>query len=151
MGGTMSSSYRTRPLDEYDINFREIAAALAQILRQRHPDAFADYHGSYSITQNGQTAVKIIIFQGNVGHANREPLPLRNDGVYILIRNNGDLGRQFSRSISNLVARLSDEELGVAPKHDEMFRFFPVMAGERLDALCEDLSQLMQMLPAAAA
>jgi hypothetical protein len=148
----MSSSYRSRPLDEYDINFREVADAIAHALRQRHPDAFStETVGSYSFRHNRQTAVKIIIFQRDVGHANREPLPLHNDGVYILLRSNDELGRQFSESLSPLITRLSEENLGVAPNHDEMFRFFPVMAGERLQALCEALSGLMHMLPAAAA
>ena len=142
------TSYKSGRLNEYQIHFQEVLTAIARALQNGHPNAFLAHHGSYSVTHNGQTVIKGIIWQPNVGYASGN-LPLRNAGVYILV--SSDILGMLARLHPPILARLSDEEIAIFPNHDEPFRFFPVMAGEPLDSLTNALSELIHMLPAVAA
>jgi hypothetical protein len=137
------ASYQTARFVEYAAGFQEVARNIAERVRVRAGDGLKEYDGSFSIIgrTSKETAAKIVIYQPNLGRENLPPFPLQQPGVYILIRNDGEIGpRIWNGQLSwNLLERcVPDADIGVAPKHAERFRFFPIMAGESLTAI-EDL------------
>jgi hypothetical protein len=137
------ASYQTARFVEYAAGFQDVARNIADRVRGRAGDSLKEYDGSFSVIgrTSKETAAKIIIYQPNLGRENRPPFPLHQPGVYILIRNDGEIGPRIwnGQISSNLLKRcIPGDDIGVAPKHAERFRFFPVMAGESLAAI-EDL------------
>ena len=140
------SSYQTGRFSEYSTEFVNVANTLANHLQQRQTGKpLKDFPGSYSIISpnTGETSAKILIFQNGAGRVNLGPLALRNEGVYILIRRNGTVGPTVQASGLQMLSRTdSRDDIGVAPKHDERFGFFPVMAGENLQGIADFLAQI---------
>lgn len=142
------ASYQTRQLAEYGSGFQEVARDVAERLRTRIGERLKEFDGSYSIVprNSNETAAKIIIYEPHLGKENRPPFPLRHPGVYVLIRHNGEVGQgiwnqlRFSPNLLERCDRRSD--IGVAPKHDERFYFFPVMAGESLQRIADLLVEI---------
>jgi hypothetical protein len=137
------ASYQTARLGEYAAGFQEVARNIAEAVRGRAGHSLKEFDGSFSVVgrTSQETAAKIVIYQPNLGRENRLPFPLQHPGVYILIRSNGEIGPRIwnGQISSNLLVRcLPGADIGVAPKHAERFRFFPVMAGESTTAI-EDL------------
>ena len=137
------ASYQTVRLVEYAAGFQEVARNIAERVRARVGERLKEYDGSFSIIArtSKETAAKIVIYQPNLGHENVPPFPLQQPGVYILIRSDGEIGpRIWNGQLSwNLLERcVPGVDIGVAPKHAERFRFFPVMAGESITDI-EDL------------
>lgn len=141
------SSYQTGRFSEYSAEFVNVADMLANLVQQTG-NALVRYDGSYSIISpnTGETAAKILIYQQGVGRENRRPLALRNEGVYILVRRNGTVGPVIRASGLQTLSRTdSRDDIGVAPKHDERFGFFPVMAGEDLQQIADFLAQVSHL------
>ena len=131
---------------EYSAEFRNIADTLADHLQQRQTGKpVVRFEGSYSIISpnTGETSAKMLIFQQGVGRENPGPLALRNEGVYILIRCNGAIGPAIQASGFQMLSRMHPvDRIGVTPKRDERFGFFPVMAGENLQAIADFVAQI---------
>lgn len=144
------ASYQTARLIEYPTEFQRIARQIAEAVRLRVGDKLKEYDGSYSVVPSSsqETAAKIIIYDPHLGRENHPPLPLRHPGIYILLRHNGEIGPRIWRQMHlspNLFERCNlDLDVGVAPKHEERFRFFPVMAGESLDRIVELLVSIAE-------
>ena len=144
------ASYQTVVLSEYSPSFQEVAREIAERLEQRINASLVRHPGSYSIIPqtSKETAAKIIIYETHLGGEHRPPFPLRHPGVYILVRRNGEIGPRIwnrARFSPNLLERCEHEiDLGIAPKHDERFLFFPVMAGESLATIMDLLVEIAQ-------
>jgi len=140
------SSYQTGRFSEYVAEFVDVAGRLANLIQQRQTGKpVVRFEGSYSIVSpnSSETSAKILIFQHGVGRINFGPLALRNDGVYVMVRRNGTVGPAVQASGFAMLSRLDPrDEIGVAPKHDEQFGFFPVMAGENLQQIAGFLAQI---------
>jgi hypothetical protein len=140
------TSYQTAKLVEYATGFQRVAREIADAVRLRIRENLKEYDGSYSVlpASSQETAAKIIIYEPHLGRENHPPFPLQHPGVYILIRHNGEIGPRIWQQIHfspNLFERCSrNVDIGVAPKHEERFRFFPVMAGESLDRIADLLA-----------
>lgn len=143
------SSYQTDRFSEYSAEFVNVAEALATLLQQQQTGkAVVRFPGSYSIISpnTGETAAKILIYQRGVGSENPGPIALQNEGVYILIRRNGDVGPAIQASGLQMLSRTHpNEDIGVTPKRDERFGFFPVMAGENLQQIASFLAQVSHL------
>src|ERR1700757_4204423 len=91
--------------------------------------------GSYSFrptNRSHETGVKILIFQRAFGIQMQGELPWQNDGVYVLVRTNGEFGDRIWQSQPAMDLRFSrrmsrDENVGTAPNYDGRFAYFPVM------------------------
>ncbi|HET8889091.1 MAG TPA: hypothetical protein VFQ41_09315 [Candidatus Angelobacter sp.] len=140
------SSYQTGRFAEYSTEFVDVADRLANLLQQRQTaKPIARFEGSYSIISpnTGETSAKILIFQQGVGRENPGPLALRNEGVYILTRRNGTIGPTIQASGFQMLSRTHPvDNIGVTPKRDERFGFFPVMAGENFQNIVDFLAQV---------
>jgi len=143
------SSYQPGRLSEYSAEFIDVAERLLDLLRrQQTGKPVKDFPGSYSIISpnTGETVAKILIYQEGVGSENPGPLALRNDGVYILIRRNGNVGPVIQASGFQMLSRTHpNEDIGVTPKRDERFGFFPIMAGENLQQIADFLAQVSHL------
>jgi hypothetical protein len=144
------TSYQTAVLAEYSAGFQEVALAIAETVERRICGKLARHKGSYSILPqtSEQTAAKVILYEPHLGKQNGEHFPLVHPGVYVLVRRNGEIGQRIwatARLLPNLLERCEIEEIGIAPKHDERFRFFPVMAGESLDQIAGLLIKIAQL------
>ena len=144
------TSYQTAVLSEYSVGFQEVARAIVENVERLIVGHLAHHNGSYSILPqtSKETAAKIILYEPHLGKQNGEHFPLRHPGVYILVRRNGAIGQHIwggARCSPNLLERCEIQDIGVAPKHDESFRFFPVMAGESLDQIAGLLIEIAQL------
>lgn len=134
-------SYRTVPLGEYSDGFRRVAEGIYLLARQRIGEKqIKKLKGSYSIvaTSTQERTAKIVIYEQSKGRLFGK-WPLRNDGVYILIRENGQAAKNIWEDVMPAElpcyfdSRISrSETIAVAPNHYERFAYFPVMAGENL-------------------
>lgn len=133
-------SYQTVPLGRYRSGFRAVAEKIArQVKNLVPPRQVKQEKGSYSIvgTSSQKRVAKIIIYEGQLGRKMGR-WPLRNDGVYILIRANGQAARNIWDDITPdelpwFFERMNREEtIAIAPNHRERFAYLPVMAGESL-------------------
>jgi hypothetical protein len=145
------ASYQTARFVEYAAGFQEVARNIAERVRVRAGDRLKEYDGSFSIIgrTSKETAAKIVIYQPNLGRENLLPFPVQQPGVYILVRSNGEIGpRIWNSQISrNLLERcVPGADIGIAPKHAERFRFFPVMAGESIAAIEDLLVEIAERL-----
>lgn len=142
-------SYQTGRFPEYSTEFVHVADTLANFLQQRRTGKpVVRFEGSYSIISpiTGETSAKILIFQHRVGKINLGPLALLNDGVYVLVRRNGTVGTVVQASGLAMLSRIDQrDEIGVAPKHNEQFGFFPIMAGENLQDIADFLAQVSHL------
>jgi hypothetical protein len=134
-------SYQTVPLEEYSRGFQVIAHRLFQRVRDiigtRQPKP---YPGSYSIQASSRpaTAAKILIYETGRGKTNGN-WPDLQDGVYALIRANGDIGdRIWNEFIPPRPAALGhatrQETIGVAPRHSKQFSYVRV-SDENIEAV----------------
>jgi hypothetical protein len=147
------ATYKTAPRVDYDVSFQEVAQRLFDLTsnRLRHGRSVAE-KGSYSFratSPSQETVVKILIFQRAFGISMQGELPWRDDGVYVLVRTNDEYGEtlwgdQFAMD-SRFRARMSrNENVGTAPNYTARFAYFPVMAGESLDAIAEFIASLVE-------
>lgn len=75
-------------------------------------------------------------------------LPWHDEGVYVLVRTNGEFGDLLWQDPVGMDGRFSarmsrDENVGTAPNYTARFAYFPVMAGESLDAIAEFIASLL--------
>ncbi len=141
-------SYQTARLREYSAGFRSVAERIFSLTREKVPDSqTVEWPGSFSIlaTTTQETAAKIIVYENGQGKMNGT-WPRLDDGVYVLVRVNGQVGEHIWQNMSSnnsnpfykLCRRMSqDLTLGIAPKHHERFAYFPVMAGESLQDIAD--------------
>ena len=145
-GGSMQSSYQTKPLTEYEPDFQQRAEELFNRVQERIGRARRQtwrYKGSYSIfgLTSPQTAVKIIIFEANRGHGSGTPL-LHQDGVYVLIRANGTLGDQMRGD--QIWERASNGTIGIAPHHSEHFGYFRLSEQDDANEIADSIERCVQ-------
>jgi hypothetical protein len=140
------ATYKTAPLVDYDVSFRDVAQRLFDLASNRLTHGVGvPEKGSYSFrptNRSHETVVKILIFQRGFGVQMQGELPWLSDGVYVLVRTNGEFDDRIWQDVpamdSRFSARMSrDENVGTAPNYDARFAYFPVMAGESLDAIAE--------------
>lgn len=147
------ATYKTAPLTDYNPAFQDVARRLFETASSRLVDASAvEEKGSYSFRPRNlsqETIVKIVVFQHHLGVQMQGELPWRNDGVYVLVRSNGAFGDiiwsdplLFGSPFCTRMSR--DENVGTAPNFDARFAYFPVMAGESLDAIAEFVSSIVE-------
>jgi hypothetical protein len=147
------ATYKTAPRVDYDLSFQGIAERLFTLASNRlvHGVSVVE-KGSYSFRPNNrsqETALKILIFQRALGIQMQGELPWRDDGVYVLVRTNGEFGDVVWQDPlamdSRFRVRMSrDENVGTAPNYDARFAYFPVMAGESLDAIAEFVASVVE-------
>lgn len=132
------AGYQTDRLEKYPSHFRRVADKLFGLLNGRIPSAQRKkFPGSYSIfgTSSKETAAKIIIYHPDIGKKPRA-WPHIRDGVYVLIRANGGLaaniwGDILDQELPEAFSRMwRNDTVAVAPRHEEQFAYFPVMAGD---------------------
>ena len=142
-------TYKTAPLVEYEQSFQDVAAEIYGLVPAKSGGKVEK--GSYSFRlspHSHETTAKIVIYEKHLGVAMLGELPLRHDGVYMLVRINGTCADALWNEISWLARGFSErltrsEGIAIAPHHNETFAFFPVMAGENLSRIAEFISQLM--------
>ncbi|HSC78487.1 MAG TPA: hypothetical protein VLB32_07980 [Candidatus Acidoferrales bacterium] len=147
-------SYRTVPLQRYSLRFRRVADRIFALTREHlAPKQLRRGKGSYSIiaASTQETTAKILIFERVKGSRTFGRWPLQSEGVYVLIRTNGEAAKNIWDDIAPdelswfFESRLNrGDTIAVAPNHAERFAYFPVMAGE-------DLSEIGILLAACAA
>jgi hypothetical protein len=147
------ATYKTAPLVDYNVSFRDVAQRLFDRASNRlsHGVGVSE-KGSYSFrptNRSQETVVKILIFQRAFGIQMQGELPWRDDGVYVLVRTNGeyadDLWQDPPAMDSRFSARMSrDENVGTAPNYEARFAHFPVMAGESLDSIAEFIASVVE-------
>jgi hypothetical protein len=137
------AGYQTDRLEKYPRQFQQVAEDLFRlVIGAVSPVQAKKFPGSYSIfgTSSKETAAKIVIYHPNIGKKPRE-WPHIRDGVYILIRANGVLARNIwddilEQELPEAFARMwRTDTIAVAPKHDERFAYFPVVAGDDLNEI----------------
>ncbi len=141
------ASYQTAPLTQYSDRFRDVAEELFHLVEARIDRGRGKrFKGSYSViaSTSSETAAKIIIYERHRGKRNGDWPPLCY-GVYVLIRSNGRVGEEIWNNTSfdfqkYFPLAASYNTIGVAPKHEERFVYFPVMAGERLEDIADFLT-----------
>jgi len=144
------ASYKSAPVWDYDQGFQDVARDVFVRVSARLPGQHAtERKGSWSFIVADETIAKIEIFQHGLGMEMQGQLPWRNEGVYVLIRTNGEFAdRLWNETIpqhprfSARVAR--DGNVGTAPNYDRRFAYFPIMAGENLDEIAAFLTSLVQ-------
>lgn len=146
-------TYKTAPLVDCRLSFQDIAARLFYLAEYRlRRGVGVPEKGSYSFrptNHSRETIVKILIYQRLFGVEMQGELPLHSDGVYVLVRTNGEFGEIIWRDPLPMDARFRirmsrDESVGIAPNYDKRFAYFPVMAGESLDAIAEFIASLLE-------
>ncbi len=148
------ATYKTAPLSDYHLSFQEVARRLFDLASSRLPPAHAvSEKGSYSfrpMNHSQETVVKILIFQQDLGRQMHGKMPWRDNGVYVLVRTNGQFGDLLWQESLPLhpsfAARMdcNDNNVGIAPNYDAKFAHFPIMAGESLDAIAEFIVSLVE-------
>lgn len=147
------ATYKTAPLVDYDVSFQDVAERLFVLTSNRLSHGVGvPEKGSYSFrptNRSQETVVKILIFQRAFGIQMQGELPWRNDGVYVLVRTNGEFGDRIWEEAPAMVSRFGagmsrDENVGTAPNYDARFAYFPVMAGESLDAIAEFITWIVE-------
>jgi len=121
-------SYQTAPLAAYTAKHRQVAEDLYNKIAQLGART-KRYKGSYSISGklSQETAAKVVICEEGKGKANGG-LDLLS-GVYALVRANGVAGERNSAMLAEnglLTALSADGTIGVAPRHEERFRYIRV-------------------------
>jgi hypothetical protein len=94
------TSYQTARLADYSPAFRDRAAALFRLVAERVGSGRAKQHiGSYSVlaAASDATAAKILIYESGKGKMNGDD-PHLADGVYVLVRVHGAIGRPLVNS-----------------------------------------------------
>ncbi len=133
--------YRTAKLAEYYDGFQQVAREVCELVRQEvGARQVKRREGNYSIiaTSTQETVAKIIIYQADRGNLVGSHA-LTNDGVYILIRENGQAAHNIwddvlPQELPWFFRRMRrDHTVAVAPNYQERFTYFPVMAGENLE------------------
>ena len=145
-------TYKSAPLVDYELSFQEIAERLFRLAENRlRRGVGVPEKGSYSFrptNHSRETVVKILIYQRLFGVEMQGELPWHSDGVYVLVRTNGEFGEIiWGDPVSNarFRTRMSrDENVGTAPNYAKRFAYFPVMAGENLDAIAEFIASLLE-------
>jgi hypothetical protein len=147
------ATYKTAPLVDYDISFRDVAERLFHLAENRlRRGVGVPEKGSYSFrptNRSQETVVKILIYQRAFGVEMQGELPWGSDGVYVLVRTNGQFGDLLWEDLPSVDARFRDrisrdENVGTAPNYDSRFAYFPVMAGESLDAIAEFIASQVE-------
>ncbi len=145
----MGPSFQTAPLREYSTGFRRVAEQIARLVRNDVPNSqIKQEKGSYSIVASSsqERIAKVVIYEEHLKKRPKGEFPLRNDGVYVLIRTNGRAAVNVWEDITpielpDLFARMNREEtIAIYPHHNERFAYFPVMAGENLGRIAVLLS-----------
>jgi hypothetical protein len=147
------ATYKTAPRVDYDLSFQGVAERLFNLASNRlvHGVPVVE-KGSYSFRPTNpsqETVLKILIFQRALGIQMQGELPWRDDSVYVLVRTNGEFGDVIWQDPlamdSRFRVRMSrDENVGTAPNYDARFAYFPVMAGESLDAIAEFVASVVE-------
>jgi hypothetical protein len=124
------ATYKTAPRVAYGLSFQDVAQRLFDLVSNRlvHGVPVTE-KGSYSFrprNRSQETVVKILIFQRVLGIQMQGELPWRNDGVYVLVRTNGEFGDVIWQDPfgmdSRFRARMSrDENVGTAPNYNARF------------------------------
>jgi hypothetical protein len=147
------ATYKTAPRVEYDVSFQQVAQQLFSLASNRlNHGVGVPEKGSYSFrptNRSQETVVKILIFQRAFGVQMQGELPWRDDGVYVLVRTNGEFGDLLWQDPlamdSRFSARMSrNENVGTAPNYNARFAYFPVMAGESLDAIADFIASVVE-------
>ena len=147
------ATYKTAPLVDYDVSFQDVVERLFGLASNRlNHGVGVPEKGSYSFrptNRSHETVLKILIFQRAFGIQMQGALPWRNEGVYVLVRTNGDFGDRIWQDPPAMDSRFSarmnrDENVGTAPNYDARFAHFPVMAGESLDAIAEFIATVVE-------
>ncbi len=129
-GSPGEPSYQTAPLIEYSAFLRHRVEELFDVITRKIGSKARRYKGSFSVFGNRskETAAKIVIYQRGLGRENGT-WPAISDGVYILVRCNGAVGRAIwdadmlrSNPFHQRLNR--NQTLGIAPKHRERFAYF---------------------------
>ena len=139
----MRTGYQTKPLTEYEQHLQQRAAALFDHVQALiGPRQTRRYKGSYSVfgTNHG-TAVKIIIFQTDVGRLNGDRL--EDDGVYVLIRSNGPQG-DLMRDCPIWERVEPDRTIGIAPNHSERFGYFRLSGHDDLNGIARAIERCVK-------
>jgi hypothetical protein len=146
------AGYQTDRLAQYPANFQRVASELFHLLRGSIRAAqLKKFPGSYSVfgsTSKG-TAAKIVIYHPEIGKRPRQ-WPHIRDGVYVLIRANGGLAGSIWGNILNQASPQAfsrmwrTDTIAVAPKHDERFAYFPIMAGDDLRRIADLITACSQ-------
>jgi hypothetical protein len=125
-------SYQTAPLTHYDASFRKHADAIFEEMRALVGERAKRYKGSYSILArtSSETVAKIVIYQRGLGRENGV-WPVLEDGVYVLVRTNGDVEpliweAETIRSAGFGQTLDPDVTIGIAPKHERRFAYFRI-------------------------
>jgi hypothetical protein len=148
------ATYKTVPRIDYDLSFQDVAQRLFDAARNRLVRGVAiSEKGSYSFrptNRSQETVVKILIFQRGLGVQMQGLLPLRDDGVYVLVRTDGPFGDVLWQGSPAMDSRFRgrmrrDENVGTAPNYTARFAYFPVMAGESLDAIAGFVAALVEL------
>jgi hypothetical protein len=147
------ATYKTAPLIDYDVSFQQITEHLFDLAsKQLTRGTGVPEKASYSfrpINRSQETVVKILIFQRMFGIQMQGELPWRDDGVYVLVRTNGEYGNRIWQDPPAMDSRFSarmnrTDTVGTAPNYDARFAYFPVMAGESLDAIAEFIAWVVE-------
>ncbi len=148
------ASYKTAPRVDYEPTFQDVAQRLFERASNQLGSGHAiEEKGCYSFrptnNRSQETVVKILIFQRAFGVQMQGELPWRDDGVYVLVRTNGEYGNTLWEDARTMDSRFSvrmrrDDNVGTAPNYDARFAYFPVMAGESLDAIAEFIASVVE-------
>lgn len=140
---TLEPSYQTAPLTEYSSRLLRRAEELFEIVDQQIGQRAKRYKGSFTIgaQSSSETAAKIVIYRRGLGRENGA-WPSLADGIYILVRCNGGVGRAIWDSgllrSSAYNQRLDPgQTLGIAPKHHERFAYFRLESEDETRAVAE--------------
>lgn len=147
------ATYKTAPLLDYDLSFQDVAQRLFNLASNRlvHGHAVAE-KGSYSFrptNRSQETIVKILVFQRAFGIQMQGQLPWRDDGVYVLVRTNDEFGNVLWDDTPSMESRFRvrmsrEDNVGTAPNYTARFAYFPVMAGESLEAVADFIASLVE-------
>jgi hypothetical protein len=125
-------SYQTVSLAKYSPEFVKLATKVFEHVAHQVGHARARrYKGSFSVRASSgpQTAAKVLIYESNLGTRCGNWPDLR-DGVYVLIRVNGEIGDSIWVNLNkrpDLTRKIDrNNTIGVAPKHQERFAYFRV-------------------------
>lgn len=145
------ATYKTAPLSDYNPLFQDVAQRLFNLSSGLVlPECAITEKGSYSFKAaegSHETIVKVLIFQPGLGIEMQGDLPWRSEGVYVLVRADGEYGDAIWRQALEPSCRSRmrrEDNIAVAPQYDARFSYFPVMAGESLEAIAGFIASLIQ-------